>query len=209
VAVTPVERRRVGLVGGTFDPPHVGHFVVARDVLERLGLDEVRFVVAGEPPHKEDRAPAPAELRARMVEACLEGGAPGLRVDRIELERDGPSWTVDTLRALHRREPEVDWVLVVGADQLAEFATWREPEEVGRLATLAVVARSGRDPARVDPGVEVPWITVDVTRMDVSSTEVRKRLGEGRSVRWLVPEGALRIVEEEGLYAGRRRFQER
>lgn len=204
-----MERRRVGLVGGTFDPPHVGHLVVARDVLERLGLDEVRFVVAGEPPHKGDRTPAPPELRARMVEACLDGGPPGLRVDRIELERDGPSWTVDTLRALHRREPEVDWVLVVGADQLAEFATWREPEEVGRLATLAVVARNGRDPTRVDPGVEVPRITVDVTRMDVSSTEIRRRVREGRSVRWLVPEPALRIMEEEGLYAGRRRFQER
>jgi nicotinate-nucleotide adenylyltransferase len=193
--------RRIGLLGGTFDPPHVGHLVLAREVREALRLDELRLVVAADPPHKGEGEAASAEIRARMVEACLGSGeGTRLGVSRVELERDGPSWTVETLRELHRREPGRTWFFVLGADQLAELATWREPEEIARLATLVAVARDGRDPRDVDPGVDVPWITVPVTRVDVSSSAIRSRVRAGLPVRWLVPEAALRIIEEEGLY---------
>lgn len=194
--------RRIGLLGGTFDPPHVGHLVVARDALERLALDEVRLVVTGVPPHKEP-AKAPADLRARMVEASLAGES-RLVASRIELERPGPSWTVETLRALRTREPGVEWHLLIGADQLEGFHRWREPEAIVELARLVAMGRGGRKPG--DAGehssrVPVPYDTVDVTRMDVSSTRIRNRIGAGRSVRWLVPAPALRIIEDEGLYA--------
>lgn len=194
-------RRRIGLLGGTFDPPHVGHLVVARDVLEALGLDEVRLVVAARPPHKPG-ADAPAEARARMVEACLaEAREPGLVASRVELEREGPSYTVDTLRALREREAGVEITLILGADQAPDFGSWKEPREIAELARLVVVARAGESPAEIDPGLDVDWETLEVTRLDVSSTGIRRRLREGRSVRWLVPGPALEIIEEEGLYA--------
>lgn len=223
--------RRIGLLGGAFDPPHVGHLVVARDALERMALDEVRLVVTGVPPHK-GPAEAPAESRARMVEASLED-EDGLIASRIELERPGPSWTVETLRALRTREPGVDWHLLIGADQLEGFHRWREPEAIVGLARLVAMGREGRDPRRVgeapgaeeageagqareagdpgrpgqpgkagDPGPSrFPYDTVDVTRLDISSTRIRNRIRAGRSVRWLVPAPALRIIEDEGLYA--------
>lgn len=193
--------RRIGLLGGAFDPPHVGHLVVARDALEALALDEVRLVVTGVPPHK-DPAEAPAELRARMVEASLQGEA-GLVASRIELERPGPSWTVETLRALRTREPGVEWHLLIGADQLEGFHRWREPEAIVELARLVAVGRGGRAPGNAGEGprVRVPYDTVDVTQIELSSTRIRNRIRAGRSVRWLVPAPALGIIEDEGLYA--------
>lgn len=187
--------RRIGLLGGAFDPPHVGHLVVARDALERMALDEVRLVVTGVPPHK-GPAEAPAECRARMVEASLDD-EDGLIASRIELERPGPSWTVETLRALRTLEPGVQWHLLIGADQLEGFHRWREPEAIVGLARLVVMGREGRDLE----GSRFPCDTVDVTRLDISSTRIRNRIRAGRSVRWLVPAAALRIIEDEGLYA--------
>lgn len=211
--------RRIGLLGGAFDPPHVGHLVAARDALERMALDEVRLVVTGVPPHK-GPAEATAECRARMVEASLEG-EDGLIASRIELERPGPSWTVETLRALRKREPGVEWHLLIGVDQHEAFHAWREPERIVELARLVVMGRGGREarePVRAGAGgaagesgkagetagtgsSRFPYATVDVTRLDISSTRIRNRIRAGRSVRWLVPAPALRIIEDEGLYA--------
>lgn len=194
--------RRVGVLGGTFDPPHVGHVVVARDARERLGLDEVRLMVAARSPHKRDVETAPGELRARMVEASVRD-EDGLTVDRTELERGGVSYTVDTLSSLRTQEPEVEWSLLLGADQFADFGRWREPVRVGRLASLVVLTREGVDPEELETEVDVAFRTLRVTRLDVSSTEIRKRIREGRSVRWLVPEPARRIMKDAGLYSGR------
>lgn len=191
---------RIGLLGGTFDPPHVGHLIVAQDVTEALRLDELRFVVAARSPFKEDRDGTSGATRAAMVEAAL-GDDPRFRVSRTELERGGPSYTVDTVRTLRASEPGVQWHVVIGADQLRRFAEWREPEELARLASLVVMNRRGSDPGEMRVGgVDLAWTPVEVTRVDVSSTRIRRRAAEGRSLRYLVPERVRRIIEENGLY---------
>lgn len=190
---------RIGVFGGTFDPPHVGHLIVAQDVVEALRLDRLLLVPVAEPPHKPGRTPASADARARMLEAAVAGD-PRMEVSRVEIDRGGPSYTVDTLRWLRGRHPEDEIHLVVGVDQLRGFARWREPEEVARLARLVVLSREGVDPARVAAGVDVSYRTVPVTRVDVSSSDVRGRIREGRSVRYQVPEAVRRIIEEEQLY---------
>lgn len=192
--------RRVGLLGGTFDPLHLGHLVVAQDLADALDLDEVRFVVAARPPLKPDREPVPGELRAAMVEAALVGD-PRFRVSRLELERGGTSYTVDTIRALREAEPGVEWFVAIGADQLARLSEWREPEELARLARLVVMGREGMETDVTEVGGgKIACRSVDVTRIDLSSTKVRARVAAGKSVRYLVPEPVRRIIEERGLY---------
>ena len=193
---------RLGVFGGTFDPPHIGHLIVARDVVDALSLDRMLMVPAARPPHKASREdePSSAALRLEMLAAAVEGD-PVLEIDDIELGREGPSYTVDTLEALHERHPGDALHLVIGVDQLAELATWRRPDAVARLARLAVLARAGTDPRAVDPGVKVPFDVVPATRVDVSSTGIRRRVREGRSIRYLVPDAVRGIIEREGLYA--------
>lgn len=191
--------RRLGLFGGTFDPPHTGHLIVATEAAEHLGLDRLLFVPAATPPHKTDRELTPADVRLEMVLAAV-GDDPLLGVTDVELRREGPSYTVDTLRHFRDEKPDAELHFLTGVDQLAELDTWKEPEEVGRLARLAIMGRAGREPDRVDPGVEVAFEVVPVTRVDISSTRVRDRVRDGRSIRWLVPEPVRRIIEREALY---------
>jgi nicotinate-nucleotide adenylyltransferase len=193
---------RTGVFGGTFDPPHVGHLIVAQDIVEELALDRMLVVPAAQPPHKPDSTHAHAELRARMVEAAVENH-PRLHASRLEVERGGPSYTVDTLRALCRDAAGDELFLVIGSDQLRAFATWRAPREVARLAKVVVIARGGVLPEAAPGEVDVPYRTVPVTRVDISSTEVRRRVSEGRSVRYWVPDGVLEIIREEKLYGNR------
>lgn len=192
-------RRRVGLLGGTFDPPHLGHATVALDVLRALELDEVRLVPAADPPHKPGLVVASALDRLDMVRAAVEG-LEGLVASDVEITRGGVSYTVDTVRALRAAEPDTDLFVIIGADQLAELHTWREPEAVARLASLVVMARDGRDPRDVEvaPGVRVH--PVDVTRIDVSSSEIRARVASGKRVDRMVSPGVLSIIRERGLY---------
>lgn len=192
--------RRLGLFGGTFDPPHVGHLIAAQDVVEALGLNTLHFVPARLPPHKRDQSFSPARLRLAMVEAALED-APGLEASELEIGRDGPSFTVDTLRTLRERHPDDELFFVVGVDQFGELHAWKEPREVARLARLVVITREGDDPESVDPGVEVSYDFVPVTRVDVSSTGVRERVRQGRPIRYLVPEPVRRIIRRHGLYS--------
>jgi nicotinate-nucleotide adenylyltransferase len=193
----------IGLFGGSFDPPHAGHLIVAQDAMERLGLDRVRFVPARISPFKVDgdeRGPAaPAELRLEMVRAAL-ADHPAMEVDRAELDRDGPSYTVDTLRAFRAREPDIRWTLLIGSDQWASFGRWREPEVVASLASIAVMTRSGVD-LNDAGGPDLPHRSVPVTRVDISSTELRRRVCDGRSIRFFVPEAVRALIEANGLYS--------
>jgi len=188
---------RLGVFGGTFDPPHIGHVIVAQDAWQALGLDLVLFVPARLPPHKRDRALAPAELRRAMVQAAVAGD-PRFEVDETELRRSGPSYTVDTLRELRERYPESALFLLLGADQVQQFHTWRAPEEIARLATLVVLSRGGAE--NVAPTLDVPYRVVPVTRIDLSATEIRRRVAAGEPIRYLVPPGVEAIIQREGLY---------
>lgn len=188
---------RLGVFGGTFDPPHIGHVIVAQDAWQALGLDLVLFVPARLPPHKRDRALAPAELRRAMVQAAVAGD-PRFELDETELRRSGPSYTVDTLRELRERHPESALFLLLGADQVQQFHTWRAPEEIVRLATLVVLSRGGAED--IAPALDVPYRVVPVTRIDLSATEIRRRVAAGAPIRYLVPPGVEAIIRREGLY---------
>jgi nicotinate-nucleotide adenylyltransferase len=208
----------IGIFGGTFDPPHVGHLIVAQDAALALGLDRILFVPAAHPPHKQGVALTAAGLRADMLALAVDGD-PRFRIDTLELERPGASYTVDTLRALAGREPGTSWTLLMGADQYEEFATWREPEEIRRLARLAVLMRGGTHggaadtlaadrPGPVDGhlarptarGIGAGDVALEVTRVDVSATAVRRRVAAGLPIRYLVPRAVEEFIFERKLY---------
>lgn len=185
----------VGIFGGSFDPIHHGHLIVARVAAEALALDEVRFVPAREQPFKVGTHGAAAAQRAAMVELAV-AGENGFSLDTVELERTGASYTVDTLRAMRERDPGADLVLLVGADAAAEFPQWREADAVARLARVVVFGRAGSAPVAL-PGT---WRTIDVPAIAISATEIRRRVRAGRSIRYWVPDAVADYVAAHGLY---------
>jgi nicotinate-nucleotide adenylyltransferase len=185
----------IGLLGGSFDPVHHGHLIVAQVAAEALGLECLRFVPAREQPFKHGRHSAPAADRAAML-ALGVTGLPGFAVERAELDRPGPSYTVDTLRALREREPAAEFTLLLGADAAAELPAWHAASELPQLARIVVFARPGSAvPA-------VPWIarTIEVPAIDISATEIRRRVREGRSIRYWVPDAVAEYVTRHRLY---------
>jgi nicotinate-nucleotide adenylyltransferase len=195
---------RVGVFGGTFDPPHRGHVTVAKDVADALGLDRVLWVVARVPPHKSDEAVTDAALRREMVVEAVATDA-RFEVSDMELARPGPSWTVDTLRTLRAIHPDAELFLILGADQLRTFASgWRDPEAILELATLAVMDRAGESAALVAtdlPGMQRA-VHVPVTRVDLSSSEVRALRRGGRDVSSMLPPRVHDVIMREALYVG-------
>jgi len=166
---------------------------VAQDVLEALGLDRILFVPARVPPHKAARKISPASRRLEMVRAMIRDND-SFEVTEVELRRSGPSFTVDTLAHFRETHPGAEIFFILGADQAASFDTWEEPERVASLATLAVMNRAG-----VGPPPE-GFLSVPVTRIDVSATEIRDRVRAGRSIRYLVPDAVRKIIERNRLY---------
>ena len=196
---------KLGVLGGTFDPVHVGHLVAAVNARHALELDRVLLVVANVPWQKTAaRAITPAADRLAMVRAAVED-VDGLEASDLEIERGGESYTVDTLTELHMRHPDAELYLVVGADLVAELDTWERSDELRELATLAVVSRPGpflaQTPDQV-PGWRVTNISIPM--IDVSSTDLRARVADGRPLDYLVPAAALRFIRQRGLYAGAR-----
>lgn len=199
--------RRIGLFGGTFDPPHLGHLVLAEWARVRLRLDRVVFVPAGTPPHKRGRPLTDAALRLALTRLAVRGN-PAFTVTAFEARRAGPSFTVDTLRHFHARQPDARFYLLMGADSLADFPNWHEPAEIARLATLVVAARPGsagpapdarsRPPARARAGGRV--VLLDNPLVAISSSVLRARARAGRSLRYLVPDAVAAYVARHGLY---------
>ncbi|HET7613519.1 MAG TPA: nicotinate-nucleotide adenylyltransferase [Gemmatimonadaceae bacterium] len=190
---------RIGVFGGTFDPPHVGHLLLASDAREALNLDRLIFIPAGAQPFKINSPPvAPARDRLEMVRLAVADDA-HYSVDDAEIERKGLSYTVDTLEQLATRYPSGKLFLLLGEDALAAFDQWREPERIRELATLAVMRRDGGSTAAVKP-VPDGVIEVSTRRVDVSSTEIRARLRAGKSIKGFVPESVERFIEARGLY---------
>jgi nicotinate-nucleotide adenylyltransferase len=186
-----IPRENIGLFGGSFDPVHHGHLILAREAMERLGLNRVVFIPANVSPHKLGRPPAPAGLRLEMLEAAVAGEA-GFAVDACELGREGPSFAIDTVREFRGRFPEAGIFYFIGEDNLAALHTWKDIGELRALAQFVVLARG----AVGDP----QGLPVVSRNVDISSTDIRKRVADGRSVRYLLPHSSMEIIERHRLY---------
>jgi nicotinate-nucleotide adenylyltransferase len=196
----------LGMLGGTFDPVHLGHLAVADEAREALGLEHVVFVPAGHPPHKAGRPISPAVDRLAMIELAIADN-PAFSVDRIELDRPGPSYTVDTVAALlSGDDPPTELTVIVSAELFGSFTAWREPERLLRLARVAVVPRAGYpapEPAFVArhfPGLEDQVSFLAGPHLGVSATDIRARAAAGRSIRYLVPPAVAAYIGDHGLY---------
>lgn len=190
---------RIGVFGGTFDPPHVGHLLLAADASEALRLDLLIFVPAGAQPFKVDTPPlAAGPDRLEMVRLAVSGN-PKYAVDDAEINREGLSYTVDTLEHLAERYVGAELFFLVGQDALAGFRQWRKPERILELATLGLMMRSGAGDVLESRKAE-RLVSLSTRRVDVSSTEIRQRLREKKSIRGFVPESVERFIEARGLY---------
>ncbi len=199
---------RVGLFGGTFDPVHYGHLLLAETCREQCDLDEVWFLPADVPPHKQDAVVSSGPARAEMIELAVAGN-PGILVSRYELEHGGVSYTVDTLRHFRDETPEAELFFLMGADMFNDLPNWRNAEEVCRLAVPIVAQRAGADPPDYDclRSIATPEriseflnYQVEMPQIELSSTEIRNRVAEGRSIRYRTPRAVQKYIETHGLY---------
>jgi nicotinate-nucleotide adenylyltransferase len=195
---------RVGIYGGVFNPPHHGHLVAAQEAHAQLGLEVVVWIPVGEAPHRPIENDPGAEARFEMVEMATAADE-RFRVSRIELEREGPSYTVDTLRELREREPEAEFFLILGGDQALALPSWHEPEAVLELATIAVFDRgsSTRNAIQITIGRmrgADRLRFLDMPRIDISSTLVRRRAAAGKPIRYLVPDKVANFIGAQSLY---------
>ncbi|MCA9079943.1 MAG: nicotinate-nucleotide adenylyltransferase [Planctomycetaceae bacterium] len=200
---------RIGIYGGTFDPVHLGHLILAETCREVCGLDEVWFMPAAVPPHKQGLQITPGKARVEMLKFALAGNS-AFRISTLELERTGPSYTVETLTQVHQQLPEAQLHLLIGADTLDDFPNWRQPEGILELAQLVAVNR-GRDPASLEIfsarlGAEAASRVrrVDMPGIDISATSLRQRAREGTSLRYLTPRPVQLYIEQQGLYRDER-----
>ena len=184
---------RVGVFGGAFDPVHVGHLLAAQDVREKLALDRVIFVLSAQPPHKS--CVLPYEQRRRLLKAALHGYS-GFELSDVEFGQAGLTYTIETLARLRELHPRDRLFLMIGADQYRSLNTWKEPTGLMRYAQLVVMNRPGTE---AKPG-RVPAKLVPVRQIEVSSTEIRRRIGQSRSVENMVPEASLRLIRRNRLY---------
>lgn len=188
---------RLGILGGSFDPPHVGHLLAASDAFEALALDQLIFIPASTQPLKVGMAGASPTQRLRMTRLLVTDDG-RFSVDPIEIERQGLSYTVDTLAALADSHAGAELFFLVGTDVLASFDNWREPARVAALARLTVLLRSGE--LVTPPGLGEPPLALRTRRVDVSATEIRERVRAGKSIRGFVPESVREFIATERLY---------
>ncbi|HEY3139559.1 MAG TPA: nicotinate-nucleotide adenylyltransferase [Acidimicrobiales bacterium] len=194
----PQRRRRLGIFGGTFDPPHVGHLVTAVNVRHELQLDQVLLMVSGMPWQKVGtRDLTPAEDRYALVEAAV-GDVEGLEASRLEIDRGGLSFTADTLRDVAEAEPDAELFVILGSDAAAGVSTWERADECRQRATIVVVDRPGMREADPPPGWS--WVRVEVPRLEVSSTDLRARVADGRPLDYLLTPQVIKSIESRGLY---------
>jgi nicotinate-nucleotide adenylyltransferase len=196
-----VASERIGILGGTFDPVHVGHLVAAVNARHDLALDRVLLVVANEPWQKSGSRPVtPAAERLALVEAAV-GDVEGVEASALEIERGGVSYTADTVAELGRIAPGSELFLVIGEDVAATLGTWERVEEVRERVTLAIVSRPGPFERRVTPPAGWRTASVEIPALEISSTDLRNRAATGRPLDYLVPEVAIQRIRERALYA--------
>ncbi|HLU11139.1 MAG TPA: nicotinate-nucleotide adenylyltransferase [Oceanobacillus sp.] len=195
--------RRLGILGGTFDPPHIGHLILAEYAREALELAQVLFVPAADPPHKDDTR-LDVRHRLAMVERAIEGNA-HFAISMADIERPGPHYTVDLIPILQTQFPDTELYFLIGADSLRDLPKWNRPAELIRLCKLAVMRRPDVDVTpdmheAVLPGLAARVTMIDAPLVDVSSTEIVERLQTGKSVRYVVPDAVLDYIQANGLY---------
>ena len=195
---------RIGILGGAFNPPHIGHLVCAQESLVQLELDKVMFIPVGQAPHRELLGDPGAEERLEMVELATADDE-RFEVSRMEIDREGPSYTADTLRALREAAPKDELFLILGGDQAAALASWHEPEQVLSLATVAVLERLswsrqaiGIKIGRLAGGQGIRYLEMPI--IQISSSSVRRRAAAGQPIRYLVPDKVAAYIEANGLY---------
>jgi nicotinate-nucleotide adenylyltransferase len=186
-----ISLKKIGIFGGTFDPIHHGHLVLARDAIEQLQLDELLFIPAAISPHKLNRTPTPADARVEMLRAAIEGES-RFCLNTLELKRPAPSYTIDTVEALRSGEPATQFVYLIGEDNVAQLSTWHRFAELSRMVQFAVLDRSGLKTEHPFPIVR--------RHIDISATDIRNRVARGLSIRYLVPPAVEKIIRERELY---------
>lgn len=184
---------RIGIIGGTFDPPHVGHLLIAEEVRIALKLDEIWFIPTNEPPHKE-KAMTNGKNRVKMVKKAVKSNH-YFKVNEIEMERDGKSYTIDTMRALKNRNPDVEFYFILGADMVEYLPYWDEIEELMEIVNFVGVKREGYELNSKYSIIEIP-----IPMIDISSSMIKERLINGKSVTYLIPESVEVFINEEHLY---------
>ncbi len=194
----PPRLKRIGIFGGSFDPPHLGHLVIAELARRTLKLDVVYLVPAYQPPHKAGRHASTARDRLAMTRLSARGN-PRLRVSDIEIRRRGVSYTVYTVRAFHRRFPSADLFLIVGGDSLQQFHSWKDPERILQLASLAVYRRPQKGSQRSKTS-NTKYHRIKGPLMDLASTDIRRRLLEGKAIDEMVRENVLAFIIRKRLY---------
>ncbi len=198
---------RVGIFGGTFDPIHLGHMIIAEQVREELRLERVIFVPGGIPPHKEaSSVRATADDRLAMVEAAVAGND-HFSVDRVEVDAGRAMHTVDTVPLLKERSPGDEWFFITGADEVSNLLTWKEPDRLLEEIIMVAATRPGYDLAalgHLEPRLRNfdRIVPVECSRVDISATTIRRRMLQGKSIRYMVPDGVYEIIEDRGLYEG-------
>jgi len=198
---------KLGIFGGTFDPVHYGHLLLAEQCLEQCRLDQIWVIPAGVPPHKLEQTIAPGKARAEMLELAV-AGHDRFRIDRRELDRADPCYTVETLAALDAEDPSRELFFLLGADSLVDFPTWREPRRIVELAHLAIVNRGTAPPPDLGPlrpllgtALESRLQFVTMPGVDISSSDIRRRVREGMSIRYMTPRAVECTIETQKLYA--------
>jgi nicotinate-nucleotide adenylyltransferase len=192
-------RKKVGILGGTFDPIHMGHLVLAEQVREKFQLERVIFIPCASPPHKTEQKLSPADDRFEMTKLALEGN-PYFFVSDIELKREGLSYTVETLRELKEFYRDSEIYFLTGSDVLDEITTWKDPEEIYKLAKIVIGVRPGFDKFDPENHFAKKSIIVEITGIDISSTQIREKVRKGESIKYLVPSKVEEYIKNRNLY---------
>ncbi len=209
---------RLGIFGGTFDPPHLGHLILVEEAYTQLSLDRVLWIVSGQSPLKLDRELSPVEARIEMVQAAIADN-PRFALSRVDVDRPPPHYTVDTLNILQKEFPRDEFYFIMGEDSLRDLPKWREPREIIKRATLAVLSRpdfrvlthsvsqgARRELGSLDdleskiPGVSSRVVWINAPQLEIASSDIQKRIREGKSVRYMVADEVRKVIEERRLY---------
>ena len=197
--------KRIGIFGGTFDPPHVGHQILAAEAYEQLTLDRILWVLTPDPPHKQDRSITPIEYRLRLVEATIAGNDK-FELSLVEIERQPPHYALDTVNALQEQHPESEMVYLIGGDSLSTLPNWHKPQEfVEACSAIGVMCRPGQqaDLQRLEDviqGISSKVVIIDAPLLEISSSGIRRRVADGKPYRYYLPEAVHRIIREQNLY---------